>query len=142
MSDQSLLVQPLFEFDVGAAIELLISRGVADSVAAIPRVAEICRSSLSMCLCARRGNRIVGVVLAVFNGFHVFLSHIAVAEDEERQGLGTLLVDQLKREAAKRGARGIIADAQFRSVHFFAKQGFRLPGVVFMIADSDTADSP
>jgi N-acetylglutamate synthase-like GNAT family acetyltransferase len=135
VSDHSLLVQPLFEFDVGAAIELLASRDLVDNTTATPHIAEVCRSSLSMCLCARRGRRIVGVALAVFNGFHVFLSHIAVATDEERQGLGALLVEQLKREAAKRGARGIIADAQFRSVHFFAKQGFRLPGVVFMIAD-------
>src|SRR5215470_5170698 len=62
-------------------------------------------------LVATRGNRLVGVLLATFNGWHVFASHLAVTPSMRGQGVGRLLIAELVRRATNAGAKGLIADA-------------------------------
>jgi predicted N-acetyltransferase YhbS len=78
------------------------------------------------------------VLLASYNGFHVFLSHLAVAPSERRRGVGARLHEELVRLAARDGARGVIADAQLSAVGFFERVGYRTPGAVFLIRDVES----
>jgi GNAT superfamily N-acetyltransferase len=84
---------------------------------------------------ATRSNHLEGVLLATFNGWHVFASHLAVAAPLQGQGIGRLLIAELVRRAKNAGAKGLIVDARLSAVGFFQKLRFRLPGAVFLIGD-------
>jgi GNAT superfamily N-acetyltransferase len=75
------------------------------------------------------------VLLATFNGWHVFTSHLVVAPSARGEGIGKLLIRALLQQAATAGAKGLIADSRLSSVGFFQKLDFRLPGAVFLIKD-------
>ena len=87
------------------------------------------------CLVAEQRGQLVGVLLASYNAFHLFLSHVAVAPAHRRQGVGALLHDELARLARRDGAQGIIVDARLSAVGFFEALGYRTPGAVFLIRD-------
>jgi predicted N-acetyltransferase YhbS len=78
---------------------------------------------------------VVGAALASFNGFHVFLSHVAVAPSHRRQGVGTALHSALVERGRSLGAAGVIVDSRLTSTPFFQRLGYRLPGAVFLIRD-------
>jgi predicted N-acetyltransferase YhbS len=84
-------------------------------------------------LLAVRANRLEGLLLAAFDGWHVFAGHLAVATSAQGEGAGRLLVEALLRRAATAGAKGVIVDARLSAVGFFQKLNFRLPGAVFLI---------
>jgi GNAT superfamily N-acetyltransferase len=84
---------------------------------------------------AVRTNQIQGVLLATFNGWHVFASHLAVAPPARGQSVGKILIKALLQRAARAGAKGLIVDARLSAVGFFQKLDFRLPGAVFLIKD-------
>ncbi len=76
-----------------------------------------------------------GALIATFNGWHVFASHVAVIASARRQGIAGQLVESLSDRAREAGAKGIIADARLSAVGFCNALGFRLPGAVFLIRD-------
>jgi predicted N-acetyltransferase YhbS len=92
-------------------------------------------------LVAMRGNRLEGVLLATFNGWHVFASHLAVTPSMQRHGIGRLLVAELLRRAVNAGAKGLIVDSRLSAVGFFQKLDFRLPGAVFLVKDVRPAET-
>ena len=79
------------------------------------------------------------MLLATFNGWHVFASHLAVAPSARRRGVGKQLIGALFQRAAKARAKGLIVDARLSAVGFFQKLDFRLPGAVFLIGDVPSA---
>lgn len=89
----------------------------------------------NICLLATLEEKPVGVLLATYNGFHVFLSHIAIANDFKRQGVGLKLHKQLEEEAKAKNAKGIIADSWLSATPFFNKLKYKTPGAVFMIKE-------
>jgi N-acetylglutamate synthase-like GNAT family acetyltransferase len=74
-------------------------------------------------------------VLSVFNGFTVFVSHIAVEETTERKGVGSALLQAVVARAKQRKATSLIVDSRLTSTTFFFRHGFSLPGAVLMIRD-------
>jgi ribosomal protein S18 acetylase RimI-like enzyme len=76
-----------------------------------------------------------GVLIASFNGWHVFASHLAVAPHARRRGIDRALVKTLARIADDAAAKGIVADARLSAVGFFHELKFRLPGAVFLVRD-------
>ncbi len=90
-------------------------------------------SKSTIYLVAEKDLEIVGALLAQFNGFHVFLSNIAVAEHLRGQGVGRRMHQELERRAKKLGARGIITDSRMSAVGFYERQGYKIPGAVFLI---------
>jgi len=81
---------------------------------------------------------VVGGLLAQFNGFHVFLSHMAVAEHVQGRGIGARMHKELEHRAKKLGAQGIIADARMSAVGFYERLDYKIPGAVFLIRRFDT----
>lgn len=76
---------------------------------------------------------IVGVLLATYNGFYVFLSHICIKKEYQKQGVGEKLHNELIEKAKELNAEGIIADSWLTATPFFHKLGYRAPGAVFLI---------
>jgi N-acetylglutamate synthase-like GNAT family acetyltransferase len=121
--------------DLGAMAALLRGRNLAKGGDIRRRVRLLIGSEAADCFVAEEGGKIVGTVLSSFNGFHVFVSHIAVVADLERKGIGAALLEAVIARAVKRKAEGLVVDSRLTSTTFFFRHGFRLPGAVLMIRD-------
>jgi predicted N-acetyltransferase YhbS len=128
------LVRAPLEADLPDIAALLAAEDFGDDSAARLRAALVHLRTFS--LVAVRANHVEGVLLAVFNGWHIFLSHLAVSPTVRGSGIARLLVDTLARNAVEAGAKGVITDARLSAVGFFQKLGFRPPGAVFLITDT------
>jgi predicted N-acetyltransferase YhbS len=127
-------VRPPEEPDFPAVAALLAAEGFGHD--ALQRLSGAHATLRAFSLVAILDTQIQGgVLLASFNGWHVFASHLAVAPGVRRRGLGRLLVETLARNAQSAGAKGIITDAWLSGVAFFSELEFRLPGAVFLIRD-------
>jgi GNAT superfamily N-acetyltransferase len=133
--DGPLAVRPLEQRDLDAAADLLVEAALCGREGLAERLGGAIGSASGRCLAAEQESRLVGVLLASYNGFHVFLSHLAVAPGQRRRGIGARLHDELARLARRDGARGIIVDARLSAVGFFEALGYRTPGAVFLIRD-------
>ena len=60
-------------------------------------------------LVVERGGRVVGVVIAVWDGWRGHLYRLAVLSEERRRGIGLALVREGERRLRSRGARKVIA---------------------------------
>jgi GNAT superfamily N-acetyltransferase len=109
MSDVA--VSQLTSDDFESIGRLLIDEGVCKADGLSSRVARSASIWPETCLIAKRDRAAVGAMLAVFNGFHVFLSHVVVRATEQNLGIGKRLHEELVARAAKLGAIGIITDA-------------------------------
>jgi hypothetical protein len=76
MSDVA--VSQLTSDDFESIGRLLIDEGVCKADGLSSRVARSASIWPETCLIAKRDRAAVGAMLAVFNGFHVFLSHVVV----------------------------------------------------------------
>jgi|HubBroStandDraft_4_1064222.scaffolds.fasta_scaffold00378_9 predicted N-acetyltransferase YhbS len=132
---ESYAIAPLTNTDVEAAAKLLIKHDLATGKHLSTRLDRLLACNEAVCFGAKVDAELVGVLLSISNGFHVFLSHIAVERGWQRKGIGTALVDAVKSAAKKRKARGIIVDSRITTAGYFFKRAFRLPGAVFMIHD-------
>jgi N-acetylglutamate synthase-like GNAT family acetyltransferase len=121
--------------DLGAMAALLRARKLAKGGDLRQRLKLLLGSGMADCFVAEEGGRVVGAVLSSFNGFHVFVSHIAVEEDHERKGIGAALLEAVIARANERKAEGLVVDSRLTSTTFFFRHGFRLPGAVLMIRD-------
>jgi len=128
-------IRPLGRSDLGAAANLLVEAELCRREGLAERLSAAVDPGTSRCLVAEQEGRPVAVLLASYNGFHVLLSHLAVAPEQRRQGVGALLHGELARIARPDGAQGIIVDARLSAVGFFQTLGYRTPGAVFLIRD-------
>jgi GNAT superfamily N-acetyltransferase len=81
--------------DVERIIDVLVAEDLCMLDGLEAKVARSLDCSPTTCLVALDGDECVGAALAVFNGFHVFLSHIAVLTTHQRTGAGTMLHEAL-----------------------------------------------
>lgn len=133
MSDIELVFRRPIHSDLPAIAALLAAEGFGDDNA--DRLCTSFDRLQTFSLVALRANRLAGVLLATFNGWHVFLSHLVVAPSARGEGIGKLLIRELLRQAATGSAKGLIADSRLSAVGFFQRLDFRLPGAVFLIKD-------
>ncbi len=56
------------------------------------------------------------------------IRYMAVDIDQQRKGVGTLLLDELEQKAAKLGAAHIVVDARESALRFYRKQGYEAEG--------------
>lgn len=133
MTENELPFRPPMHSDLPAVAALLSAEGFGDDNADRLRTAFDQLQTFSVI--ALRSNLLAGVLLASFNGWHVFMSHLVVAPQTRGEGIGKLLIQALLRQAATSGAKGLIADSRLSAVGFFQKLDFRLPGAVFLIKD-------
>jgi N-acetylglutamate synthase-like GNAT family acetyltransferase len=121
--------------DLGAVAALLRARKLAKGGDLRQRLKLLVGSDTADCFVAEEDGRVIGAVLSTFNGFNVFVSHIAVDAALERKGVGTALLEAVVARAIARKATGLVVDSRLTSTTFFFRHGFRLPGAVLMIRD-------
>ena len=108
---------------------LVLERGLSD------RLHHLLRTSPNCCVVALEDDQLVGVALAVFNGFHIFMSHIAVSPEHRGRGIGRAMHEELERIARRINASGILTDSWLGVTGFYHALGYRIPGAVFLVRD-------
>jgi predicted N-acetyltransferase YhbS len=127
------VVRRMVQGDIDAAARILAETGVCQEADLPERLAFLLEQENRLCFIAEVGGALAGVLLATYNGFHIFLSHLAVEEKHQRRGLAKLLHDELCVHAGRFGAKGIITDSWLTATGLYYNLGYRLPGAVFVI---------
>lgn len=135
MDQSGLSVRRMAQADIEAASQMLYQCGLCESDEARLRLGSALSGTQTCAFIAQCGGTPVGVLLACYNGFHLYVSHIAVIKQSQSKGVGSALLEEATKHAQAVNARGIITDARLSSVGFFQKHGYRLPGAVFLIHD-------
>ena len=74
-------------------------------------------------------NVVVAVGRLHFNTVHeAQIRYMAVADDQQRKGLGTLLLNALENRAIELGTSRIVLDARETAVRFYRIQGYEVQG--------------
>jgi len=128
-----ILIRSPKQADLPALAALLAAEQFGDDAAR--RLCDGYEHIRQFSLIAMSEAQLEGALIATFNGWHVFASHLVVAPSSRRQGIARQLVENLFDRAREAGAKGIIADARLSAVGFCNALGFRLPGAVFLIRD-------
>jgi hypothetical protein len=133
---ESYAVRPMVESDRTGVARILVSSGLCEDEDDVSRrVGLLLLEGNRLCYVAvaDRGGQVLGVLLAVFIGFHVFLSHLAVHGGHRGLGVAQRLHEELLVNAVRLGAKGVIADSRLTTTGFFYRLGYRVPGVVFLV---------
>jgi len=64
------------------------------------------------------------------------IRYMAVDVDQQRKGVGTLLLDALEQKAAKLGAARIVMDARESALQFYRKHGYAVDGPGHVLFDA------
>ena len=106
------------------------SPSVTDTVADIQRTIE----SQASVLVAEANQRIVGSLIATFDGWRGNMYRIAVHPDYRRRGIGRVLVEEGERRLTKQGAKRITALVEEKypwATAFWSSVGYEIePGIV------------
>jgi len=87
-------------------------------------------------LIAEDSDEIVGVVIGAWDGRRGWINHLAVRPDQQRKGIGMLLVRELEKRLTGKGARKInaqIYQSNTRSLSFFKVMGYEVHNDLIMI---------
>lgn len=105
MSDLELRPARLDEVDAVLTFWARAAEGVSvsDDPAGVRGLIE--RDPDALILAVERGGRIVGSVIAGFDGWRCHLYRLAVAPDRRRQGIGRLLIEAAQRRFSALGGR-------------------------------------
>ncbi|HEY8590665.1 MAG TPA: GNAT family N-acetyltransferase, partial [Naasia sp.] len=80
---------------------------------------------------ARRGSRIVGLLVSSLHPDHVLVENVAVAASERRTGLGTRLLDLAEEDARRAGlpeVRLYTHELMVENLAFYPRRGFHETG--------------
>jgi ribosomal protein S18 acetylase RimI-like enzyme len=84
---------------------------------------------------AKRGARVVGAVMAGWDGQRGWIYHLAVDASERRQGIGRALVAAVERELGERGCPKVnlqVLDSNRDVIAFYERLGWRVEERVSM----------
>jgi len=87
-------------------------------------------------LVAMQGRELVGSVMGGWDGRRGWIYHLAVKPSHRRQGIATILLDELERRLAKKGARKVNAQiyrSNTTSLRFFDASGYEIHSDLVMI---------
>lgn len=87
-------------------------------------------------LIAEENHEIVGVVLGAWDGRRGWISHLAVRPDRQGKGIGTLLVNELEKRLAAKGAKKVNAQiyrSNTSSIDFFKSVGYEIHSDLIMV---------
>jgi ribosomal protein S18 acetylase RimI-like enzyme len=122
--------------ELAHACEIVAGQGLCERKEGLAmRLGPIAAVTTSDFLVAESGGELVGVLLSTFDGFSHLVSYMAVAPGHERRGIGRLLLEELVRRTRERGGRNIVAASWLTAAGFYHKQGFHVPGAVFLVRD-------
>ena len=75
------------------------------------------------------GQRAVGVGRLHFNGIReAQIRYMAIDPEQQRRGIGSLLLQALEKKAGELGASQVVLDAREHALGFYRKQGYQTEG--------------
>jgi len=80
-------------------------------------------------LCIKNNGKIVGAGIGASNGRRAFIYHLAISPDYQKQGLGSLLLNEIEQELVKLKVSKIELEVfiwKSHNVGFYQKHGFRV----------------
>jgi ribosomal protein S18 acetylase RimI-like enzyme len=86
-------------------------------------------------LVVQDNNRIIGVVMGCFDGRRGWINHLAVAPDQQRAGLGSILVKQVEERLKAKGCEKVnllIEPANGDVQGFYEHLGYIRDDLIFM----------
>ena len=90
-------------------------------------IAKYLKRNPNTCYVAEKTNHIIGAVLSGHDGRRGYISHLAVAKEEQHKGIGSKLLNAvmaaLKKEGIQKVALVVFADNEKGNL-FWEKQGF------------------
>ena len=92
-------------------------------------IAKYLARNPNTCFVAEKGGKIVGAVLSGHDGRRGNILHLAVCENQKRQGIGTVLVDAAINALRREGIRKVwllVMGDNGQGNAFWEKQGFAL----------------
>jgi ribosomal protein S18 acetylase RimI-like enzyme len=89
-------------------------------------------SAGELALVALKKDRVIGFCCVHDAGFRAYLSELAVAESEQKKGIGSMLLEKAEAMLAERGCLLIIADAYPPAERFYKKLGWGTPSSVLI----------
>ncbi|MDT5351376.1 MAG: hypothetical protein QOH91_4663 [Mycobacterium sp.] len=128
-----LRVRPAVSADVEQIAKVFVAVDLCKPEGLETKIGRSIERSPETCLVILDDEDCIGAALSFFNGFHIFLSHIAVVAERQRTGAGKLLHETLVERAREFGAAGIITDSWLTSTGFYYQLGYRVPGAIFLI---------
>ncbi len=131
-----LTIRDIVVGDVKDVVEILTSRRVCEKRGLDARLKSVIENPQGICIVAEFDGRIVGVLLASYDGFHVFLGKIGVLKEYEGRGIGQALHAEMLSRGCELNMLGVIADSKLTATGFFYSLGYRMPGAVFLKYDS------
>jgi ribosomal protein S18 acetylase RimI-like enzyme len=87
-------------------------------------------------LIAEDSDEILGVVMGAWDGRRGWINHLAIRPDQQRKGMGTLLIRELEKRLTRKGARKInaqIYQSNSKSLAFFKAIGYEVQSDLIMI---------
>ncbi len=87
-------------------------------------------------LIAEEDHEILGVVMGGWDGRRGWINHLAVKPEHQRKGIGTLLIRELERRLAEKGARKVNAQIyrwNAKSIEFFKAVGYEVHSDLVMV---------
>lgn len=134
-ANSDITIKDIESKDIKTVANILRNANLYNETDLEQRIEYLHKNNNSICLLAYISDKPAGVLLASFNGFHIFLSHIATSSKAKEQGIGTALHNALIAKGRELSAKSIIVDSWLTSAPFFYKLGYRTPGAIFLIKD-------
>jgi GNAT superfamily N-acetyltransferase len=82
------------------------------------------------------------LIRGVYDGDRALIHLLSVHPDHQHRGVGSLLVDGIKSEFARRGSPGTLVSVSETSASFWEKIGFKRLPVFLMLNDSKSSEGP
>jgi ribosomal protein S18 acetylase RimI-like enzyme len=87
-------------------------------------------------LIAEDGDEILGVVIGAWDGRRGWINHLAIRPDQQRKGIGMLLIRELEKRLTRKGARKVNAQiyrSNAGSLSFFKAIGYEVHNDLIMM---------
>lgn len=125
-----LSLRPMTVADVEPVAALCAACGLGEVGALARRLHLLAESPLLLARVAERGGRLIGAALAVHDGAQAWLSSLAVAVPDRRQGIGRALVSALAVEARRQDLSALNGTTGLGGAAFAGACGFAVSGAV------------
>jgi predicted N-acetyltransferase YhbS len=90
------------------------------------------KSAGELALVAIAKKEIIGFVCLHDVGFRAYLSEMAIAENYQKSGAGSLLLERAERILSKKGCKLIVADTYPPAAEFYRKNGWVKPNATLL----------
>lgn len=111
--------------------ELVIDNLVEYNLTKVPRIQQEAFININRVIKDDKGNIIAGINSRMYGWNCLFIDSLWVDSDYRKMGLGSMLINEVEKEAMNKGCRLIHLDTfDFQAKDFYLKHGYEIFGVL------------